>query len=80
MGPDGVPHKEPDDTQKALLELVSWMADGAIIARVHPLARCLALSKQGLEPRHYAYEPVQGFRVHLLHEEPDPTFDVFALA
>jgi hypothetical protein len=76
MGPDGVPHKEPDDTQKALLELASWMADGAIIARVHPLA----LSEQGLEPRHDAYEPVQGFRVHLLHEEPDHTFDVFTLA
>lgn len=80
MGPDGVPHNAPDDTQKALLERVSWMADGVIIARVHPLARCLALSKQWLEPCRYAYEPVQGFRVHLLHDEPDQTFDVFALA
>lgn len=55
MGPGGLPHHEPDDTQKALLELVSWMADGAIVAHVHPLAQCLALSQQWLEPRHDVY-------------------------
>jgi predicted metal-dependent enzyme (double-stranded beta helix superfamily) len=54
--------------------------DHAIIARIRPLARCLALSKQWLELHHNACDPVQGFGVHLLYEEPDHTFDVFALA
>ncbi len=53
---------------------------GAIIDRVHPLARQLALSKGWLEPLHYECDTKQGFGVHLLHEEPDHTLAVFAVA
>ena len=53
---------------------------GAIIDRVRPLARRLALSKEWLEKRHYACDAAQGFGVHLLHEEADHTLAVFAVA
>lgn len=53
----------------------------AIIDRVRPLARELALAKdRWLEPRHYQCDPEQGFGAHLLHEEPDHTLAVFAVA
>lgn len=53
---------------------------GAIIDRVRPLARRLALSKEWLDDRYYACDPEQGFGVHLLQEEPDHTLAVFAVA
>lgn len=53
---------------------------GAIIERVRPLAQQLALSKEWLEPRHYECDQEQGFGVHILHEEPDHTLAVFAVA
>ena len=53
---------------------------GAIIDRVRPLARRLALSKQWLDRRHYECDSEQGFGVHLLREEPDHTLAVFAVA
>ena len=52
----------------------------AIISRVRPLTQRLALSKEWLETSHYECDPVQGFGVHLLHEEPDHTLAVFAIA
>lgn len=54
--------------------------DREIISRVRPLARRLALSKTWLEPKHYECNEEQGFGVHLLHEEPDHTLAVFAVA
>ena len=51
-----------------------------ILQRVCPLAQQLARSKEWLRPRHYACDPAQGFGVHLLHEEPDHTLAVFAIA
>src|SRR5438128_6491915 len=51
-----------------------------IIARVGLLAERAALSKEWLQPHHYACDPEQGFGVHLLHEEPDHTLAVFAIA
>src|SRR5436309_13628103 len=51
-----------------------------IIARVGPLAERAALSKEWLQPHHYACDSEQGFGVHLLHEEPDHTLAVFAIA
>lgn len=51
-----------------------------IIARVGPLAERAALSKEWLQPQHYACDPEQGFGVHLLHEESDHTLAVFAIA
>ena len=50
----------------------------AIIQRVRPLARELALAKTWLRPEHYRCDEAQGFGVHLLHEEPDHTLAVFA--
>jgi predicted metal-dependent enzyme (double-stranded beta helix superfamily) len=52
----------------------------AVISRVRPLARRLALSQGWLQKPHYACDPEQGFGVHLLHEEPDHTLAVFAVA
>ena len=52
--------------------------EAAIIRRVRPLARELALAKTWLRPEHYRCDEAQGFGVHLLHEEPDHTLAVFA--
>lgn len=54
--------------------------DEAIVERVRPLARRLALNKAWADPRYYTCDEEQGFGVHLLHEEPDHTLAVFALA
>lgn len=51
-----------------------------IVSRARPLARELALSRSWLEPRHYTCNPAQGFGIHLLHEEPDHTLAVLAVA
>lgn len=52
-----------------------------VISRVRPLARDLALAKESwLERSHYGTDPAQGFGVHLLHEEPDHTLAVMAVA
>ncbi len=51
-----------------------------IIRRVSPLAERLALAKDWLRPEHYTCDTEQGFGVHLLHEEPDHTLAVFAIA
>ena len=53
---------------------------GAIIERVRPLSIRFAQSREWLEKRHYECDPAQGFGVHLLHEEPDHTLAVFAVA
>jgi predicted metal-dependent enzyme (double-stranded beta helix superfamily) len=51
-----------------------------IITRVIPLAKRMAVSEDWLDKRYYACDPEQGFGVHLLHEEPDHTLAVFAVA
>lgn len=53
---------------------------GEIVTRVRPLARELALAESWLEARHYEYDAEAGYGVHLLHEEPDHTLAVFAVA
>ena len=50
----------------------------AIVARVRPFARDLALAGTWLSPRHYECDVRQGFGAHLLHEEPDHTLAIFA--
>jgi predicted metal-dependent enzyme (double-stranded beta helix superfamily) len=50
----------------------------AIVGRVRPLARDLALARTWLLPRHYECDAEQGFGAHLLHEEPDHTLAIFA--
>lgn len=52
----------------------------AIIGQFSPLAERVALSKDWLKPEHYTCDAEQGFGVHLLHEEPDHTLAVFAIA
>ena len=51
-----------------------------ILHRVRPLAKRMALSKSWLDDQHYKCDEEQGFGVHLLHEEPDHTLAVFAVA
>ena len=52
----------------------------AIMERVTPLARRLALAREWLEPRHYTVDDVQGFGLHVLHEDPDHSLLVFVAA
>jgi len=51
----------------------------AILTRIGPLVRQLALSKEWLLPRHYEALQSQGNGVHLLHEEPDHSLAVVAV-
>ena len=52
-----------------------------ILMRVRPLAHRAALSKSTwLEDRMYQADATQGFGVHLIHEEPDHTIAILALA
>ncbi len=41
----------------------------AIIAALRPVVRERALSREWVQPHHFACDPVQGFSVHALHEE-----------
>ncbi len=52
-----------------------------IISKVRPLALRAVKSKDSwVEDRMYGADATQGFGVHLLHEEPDHSVAVFALA
>lgn len=53
---------------------------GAIIAELRPMVRELALSRDWVQPHHYACDPAQGFGVHALHEEVDQTLWVVAFS
>ncbi len=79
----------PDDASYALDAYVADLrritaatSDYAeIFDQVAPLASRLALSKETwLKPEHYETDEGQGFGVHLLHEEPDHSLAVFAIA
>jgi predicted metal-dependent enzyme (double-stranded beta helix superfamily) len=54
--------------------------DREVIARVRPLVRELALGREWLRPQHYGCNQEQGFGVHALHEEPDHSLWVIAVA
>ncbi len=54
--------------------------EGEIIRRVQPLVRKAAARRAWLDEAHYTCDEEQGFGVHLLHEEPDHTLAVFAIA
>ncbi len=51
-----------------------------ILSRVGPLALRFAADKSWLREKHYETDAEQGFGVHLLHEEPDHSLAVLALA
>ena len=51
-----------------------------ILRRVGPLAQRFAKDRGWLLPKHYEADAAQGFGVHLLHEEPDHSLAVLALA
>jgi predicted metal-dependent enzyme (double-stranded beta helix superfamily) len=51
-----------------------------ILTRVRPLAKRMAADPGWMRPEHYVCDEEQGFGVHVLHEEPDHTLAVFALA
>ena len=55
--------------------------EAEILGRVAPLAKKLAAGKESwLKPKHYETDGEQGFGLHLLHEEPDHSLAVFAIA
>ncbi|OHC83196.1 MAG: hypothetical protein A3G73_02735 [Rhodospirillales bacterium RIFCSPLOWO2_12_FULL_67_15] len=55
--------------------------EAEILGRVAPLAKKLAAGKESwLRPKHYEIDIEQGFGLHLLHEEPDHSLAVFAIA
>lgn len=52
-----------------------------VLKQLRPLAERAARSKDAwLRKDHYEADPQQGFGVHLLHEEPDHSLAVFAIA
>jgi predicted metal-dependent enzyme (double-stranded beta helix superfamily) len=51
-----------------------------LLSRVRKLAPKLALSEGWVQPKYYEADAVQGFGVHVLHEEPDHTLAVFAVS
>ena len=51
-----------------------------VLDRVKPLVERLARSRSWVRPEHYECDPEQGFGVHLLHEEPDHSLWVVAVA
>jgi predicted metal-dependent enzyme (double-stranded beta helix superfamily) len=51
-----------------------------IIEQVRPLAQRVALDRSWLKPEHYRCDEEQGVGLTLLHEEPDHTLAVFAVA
>jgi len=52
-----------------------------IFDKVAPLAKRLALAKEPwLKPKHYETHAEKGYTAHLLHEEPDHSLAVFAVA
>jgi predicted metal-dependent enzyme (double-stranded beta helix superfamily) len=51
-----------------------------ILSRVRKLAPKLALAEGWVQPKYYEADAVQGFGVHVLHEEPDHTLAVFAVS
>jgi len=76
-------------TSYSIADLVAGLrrlrASGAdereILKQLRPLAERAARSKDAwLQKHHYEADPQQGFGVHLLHEEPDHSLAVFAIA
>lgn len=51
-----------------------------ILRRAQPLVKEAARAKDWLRPEHYDIDPVQGFGVHCLHEEPNHDLGIFAVA
>jgi predicted metal-dependent enzyme (double-stranded beta helix superfamily) len=63
-----------------LRTITTARSPGAIIAELRPVVRQQALSGGWVLPEHYACDPVQGFGVHVLHEEMDQTLWVVAFS
>lgn len=63
------------------LRLISAETDDEdeIFRRLGPLALKLAANPGWLQPKHYECDQVQGFGVHLLHEEADHSLAVVAV-
>jgi len=54
--------------------------EAEIFARLGPLTRRIALDRSWLGPQHFETDAAQGFGSHLLHEEPDHSLAIFAVA
>lgn len=55
-------------------------AAGTIVNALSTPLRAAALARDWVEERHFDCDPDQGFGVHLLHEEPDHSLAVLAVA
>jgi predicted metal-dependent enzyme (double-stranded beta helix superfamily) len=70
-----------DELVGDLQRLAAEIADERVLmARLRPLAQRAALSPGWVRPQYYECDTVQGFGVHLLHEEAGHELAVFALA
>ena len=53
---------------------------GQIVSRAEPLVRRAVANRAWLRQEHYACDAEQGFTIHGLHEEPDHTLTINAIA
>jgi predicted metal-dependent enzyme (double-stranded beta helix superfamily) len=56
------------------------LAEPQLLDQVGPLTLRLAGNRDLLDPARYPADPVQGFGLHLLHEEADHSLAVFAIS
>ncbi len=54
--------------------------EAVAVERTKPLVQRLAQSPSWVRPEHYECDPDQGFGVHVLHEEPDHSLWIVAVA
>jgi len=74
-------HKAFSQFIENLRQITSGTDDNkAIIKRVRPLVKQLALEKSWIEKSLYECDEGQGFGVHLSHEEADHSLAVFAVS
>ena len=55
-------------------------SDAELLSKVSPLLADLARSKAWIRPEHYLCDASQGFGVHVLHEDPDHSLWLVAVA
>jgi predicted metal-dependent enzyme (double-stranded beta helix superfamily) len=63
-----------------LRAITTASSPGAIIAQLRPVVQQQAISRKWVQPDHYTCDAVQGFGVHVLHEEVDQTLWVVAFS
>ena len=79
VGLDGGPYRLTQFTDDLRRIATEAKSQGEILRKTEPLVRELVLNKEWLRPEHFTIDPVQGFGVHCLHEEPNHDLAVFAV-